>query len=754
MSVSAKHGKRAQERYESCFGHLFDELKRIDMLIYRQVLKVRQTKEEEKIKQNQSKFFISDDDVDVSLSGFWNSGDSAAAGSGGVRLAEIDEKLGELVEYISRKEAASAAEGFFLPLRRLTTVFKFTPFEKDLLLLSLAVELDSKYERLYAYLHNDICKKNLTADLALSILCDSAEEKAQMRPFFSNASPLFEYGMLHLSAERGEGGGILLKTIEVDSVVLDFLLGHGRCYEKAVPSMEIVVPKHRFDDIIISREIKDKLARCCEKGGNVVKDEWRGARKIFQFKGPKENGQRESAEAVCRSLGLGLIVVDVNMLVKNDFKIEGWVKLLIREALLRLSAIYFKGFDKVQLSENKRFESEVFLHGLANFAGVIFFESDEEIKDSLVASFADIFVVEFPFPAHAIRKKLWENSLRFAGVKHQANTDVLADMFILTGGQIRDAILSARNIALMKGNESDCITMNDFYEGCRSVSNRKLGLLSKRICPGYGWSDIVLPKDRLAQLTGICSYLKYRQQVFGQWGFNGKLSYGKGLSALFCGSSGTGKTMAAEVIAKELALDLYKIDLSTVVSKYIGETEKNLSNIFKEAETSNAILFFDEADALFGKRSEVRDAHDRYANIEVGYLLQRIEEYEGVVILATNLKKNMDEAFMRRMQFVVEFPAPDEANRLMIWKGVFPEAAPLSSDIDFEFLAGKFKLTGGNIKNIALSAAFLAAEASEEICMEHIILATQSEYRKIGKLCLESDFGKYYAIIQRSGAAA
>jgi SpoVK/Ycf46/Vps4 family AAA+-type ATPase len=232
--------------------------------------------------------------------------------------------------------------------------------------------------------------------------------------------------------------------------------------------------------------------------------------------------------------------------------------------------------------------------------------------------------------------------------------------------------------------------------------------------------------------------------VYIDWGFEKKLSLGKGLNILFAGESGTGKTMAAEIVANELHLDLYKIDLSSIVSKYIGETEKNIDQIFKEAEASNAILFFDEADAIFGKRSEIKDSHDRYSNIEVNYLLQKLEDHREIVILASNLAKNIDSAFVRRMQFWIEFPFPEEQNRLVIWKNMFPEKAPRSEDVDFEFLARQFNITGGAIKNIVLTGAFLAAEESSPISLRHLIMATKREYEKMGRPILRSDFGKYY----------
>jgi SpoVK/Ycf46/Vps4 family AAA+-type ATPase len=252
----------------------------------------------------------------------------------------------------------------------------------------------------------------------------------------------------------------------------------------------------------------------------------------------------------------------------------------------------------------------------------------------------------------------------------------------------------------------------------------------------------------MEQLREICNYVKNYHRVYSDWGFGHKLSRSKGLNLLFAGPSGTGKTMAAEIMSNELGLDLYKIDLSAIVSKYIGETEKNLERIFKEGQASNAILFFDEADALFGKRSEVRDSHDRYANVEVAYLLQRMEDYDGVVILATNLRKNMDEAFARRMHFTIEFPLPEEPDRYRIWQSVFPEEAPRAKSIDLTFMARQFKITGGNIKNIALGAAFLAAQDGGCITMEDLIRATKREYQKIGKLCTEGDFAQYFDLVR------
>jgi SpoVK/Ycf46/Vps4 family AAA+-type ATPase len=274
----------------------------------------------------------------------------------------------------------------------------------------------------------------------------------------------------------------------------------------------------------------------------------------------------------------------------------------------------------------------------------------------------------------------------------------------------------------------------------------RLGDLAQRLEPCYAWEDIVLPEDTRRQLREIADQVATRPQVYEAWGFGERLSRGRGISALFSGPSGTGKTMAAEILANHLRLDLYRVDLAGVVSKYIGETEKNLRSVFDAAERSGAILFFDEADSLFGRRSEVKDSHDRYANIEVNYLLQRMEDYRGLAILCTNRRSALDRAFLRRLRFLVEFPFPDWHHRLLIWQKVFPRRAPVAS-LDLHALAG-LEIPGGNIRNIALNAAFLAAGQGTEIRMEHVLHAARREYTKIDKLPSEAEFSPFYALMK------
>ena len=277
------------------------------------------------------------------------------------------------------------------------------------------------------------------------------------------------------------------------------------------------------------------------------------------------------------------------------------------------------------------------------------------------------------------------------------------------------------------------------WDACRMQARPRLDDLAQRIEPAATWDDLVLPEPQLHTLREIAVHVRQRMTVYETWGFATKSARGLGISALFSGVSGTGKTMAAEVLANELRLDLYRIDLSAVVSKYIGETEKNLRRVFDAAEEGGAILLFDEADALFGKRSEVKDSHDRYANIEVSYLLQRMEAYRGLAILTTNLKSALDTAFLRRIRFIVHFPFPDAAQRAEIWRRIFPVETP-TENLDAGKLA-RLNVAGGNIRNIALNAAFLAADADEPVRMTHLLRAAQGEYTKLEKSLTEAEVG-------------
>ncbi|HML36006.1 MAG TPA: ATP-binding protein [Bacillota bacterium] len=356
-----------------------------------------------------------------------------------------------------------------------------------------------------------------------------------------------------------------------------------------------------------------------------------------------------------------------------------------------------------------------------------------------------VLPLALPMPDEDERLRLWKEFSAAYSLTPEIGLDETAAKFVLSPGQIKTALAQAKSLSLVRG--SDRIDEAALYESCYGQIRHGLKSGKARKVPSiFTWDDLILPPASKGMLRTACDQVRYQHTVYNQWGFGAKLPYGRGLSLLFSGPPGTGKTMGAQVVAGELKLELYKVDLAGVVSKYIGETEKNLEDIFREAAKSQAVLFFDEADVLFNKRTEVKDALDKYSNMEAAFMLQKIEEYEGVCVLATNLLQNFDEAFKRRLKFIVEFPFPNQEYRYKLWRSVFPARTPLSGELDYEYLARRFELSGSSIKNIAVNAAFMAAAGSGEVGMAEILQALRHELAKSGKSLSPEEFGEYHML--------
>lgn len=631
-------------------------------------------------------------------------------------------------------DAPAADEGS--PLGRLARRAGLDALDAELLLVAVAADLDLRYERIFAFLQDDVTRRRPTADLALSLLCPTFAARAEGRRRLAPSAPLRQRGLLHLADDGTQKHPPLLaRTLKADERVVDHLLGIEETDDTLVPAVRAATPGTRLADLVLPEDLKRRLAILAAEGAAG-----RGA--AFHLRGAYGVGKAATAGALCVELGMPLLEVDVAALLAGDA--AGWderVRRVLREAMLRGAAVLWEGWDALSADE-RRPQRVTLLREAEGWGGLLFFAGAEGWDPADTLDGLPFYRVELERPGHDGRARLWRASLNGAAEAPGVDPEALANKFRFSGGQIRDAAATARDLARTRDPEGGRVTMADLHAACRLHSNPRLAALARKVTPRYAWGDIVLPPDRVQQLREIVNHMKYRSLVFGEWGFDGKLAMGKGLNALFAGPSGTGKTMAAEIVAGELGLDLYKVDLSTVVSKYIGETEKNLGRIFTEAETSNAILFFDEADSLFGKRSEVRDSHDRYANLETSYLLQKMEEYEGVVILATNFRKNLDDAFVRRLHFTVDFPFPGERERLRIWQGVWPERAPRGPDLSLEFVARRVEVAGGNIRNIALAAAFLAADDGGVVTMAHLVRATRREYQKMGKVLSEAELGE------------
>jgi len=732
--------------YADSWEHLLDEVSGLEMLLRRESRRFKKSSTEPP--EIFRGMFISESEVERML------GEAPEAAGDGDEAA-WEREITWRRERIAARRRASLEEGVNLSFPRLAQIFGLNTFEERAMLICLAPELDSKFGRLYAYLQDDVMRKHPSVELTMKLCCATPQERLQARRAFSQQAPLFRAHLLRYS--DGDETPLPARSLKLDEMITGHLLGAGgESREIAACCGLIVTPvdlrKLRWPESLTGRLV-EAAKEHLERGALPPR------RMIYHLRGPGGTGRKSLAAGVCHALGVKLLDVDVAELLlrANDF--EESLRRILREGLLQPAAVFLDHFDHLLGDEPKEVSRRRSLvRAIDDFSWLTFiateagWEPQGLFKDSFFAR------VELPAPDLKRRAELWlDLTAGQEGVAPDIDWGDLAARFRLTPGQMRDALIAARNQALLRGAQPTSqtaqsaipsITLDDLLIGCRLQSNQKLGALARKLSPLKGWEDITLPEHALEQLREICAHVKYRRTVYDDWGFGNKQTLGKGLCVLFFGLSGTGKTLAVEVMARELRLEAFKIDLSTVVSKYIGETEKNLSKVFQEAETSNAILFFDEADALFGKRSEVKDAHDRYANIEINYLLQRMEEFDGLVILATNLRKNIDEAFFRRMHFAVEFPMPDESHRYRIWKQHLPESAPVAGDIDFDFLSKRINLAGGNIKNVVVNAAFLAAENSGVIHMKHFLRAISREYEKIGRLCTEADFAPYHNLLK------
>jgi hypothetical protein len=594
-------------------------------------------------------------------------------------------------------------------LARLCELFGLSPFERDLLLLCAGVELDARFPALCARARGDPGRDYPTFSLALAAL-PAAHWNA-----LSPAAPLRHWSLLEL-----EGGRTLTYSpLRLDERVLHYLTGVSHLDERLADLVRPLRPRH---DLVPSRQALVQ----------TIVQAWSGATDfgdlpIVQMCGPESHGKRAIAGAVCADFGLDLYLLPAVALPTAMGELARLARLWEREAVLSGSGLLL---DCGEL-EPRDHERENAIAWLLEGQGGLFFVSSRERRGPWQRPTLTFDVHK---PTFAEQRTIWRAALGQQAANLDGRIGQLVAQFNLNGLTIRAAASGVRG-QLAGSDNGPAVDPADvgraLWDLCREQARPRLDDLAQRIAPVASWEELVLPEARKSLLREIAMHVRQRAQVYENWDFISKGQRGLGVSALFAGASGTGKTMAAEVLARELRLDLYRIDLSAVVSKYIGETEKNLRRVFDAAEDGGAILLFDEADALFGKRSEVKDSHDRFANIEVSYLLQRMEAYLGLAILTTNLRDALDSAFLRRIRFIVQFPFPPAAARAAIWGRIFPAATP-TQGLDVNRLA-QLNIPGGNIRNIALNAAFLAADAGEPVGMGHLLRAAQREYAKAEK---------------------
>jgi AAA+ superfamily predicted ATPase len=588
-------------------------------------------------------------------------------------------------------ESARAAMPAPAAIDHLSDCFGLSAFERDVLLLCAGVEMDAQLAAQCEIATGEARRQGATFGLALAAL--DAPHWSALAP----VSPLRRWRLV----EFDDSAGVARGRLRIDERILHYLAGVNYLDVRLRSLLRPALPPTAMADM--HRAV-------CGGVRQAIEMATAGDAPLVWLTGDDSLGQADVATEVAAALGLALHVLRAGDVPTAHAEMEALATLWEREAVLLGSSLLVScGTDPLPAAAVRLLEQ---LRGLV-------FVSASQPQALERASLR--FTVDKPDPVE--QKLIWQQALGAAATRLDGALDGIAGQFKL----------SARTIHAKGAHLAPTLAASDrpdkvMWSACRTMGRSKLDELAQRIESVVGWDELILPEAQTATLRQIGAHVRNRLKVYREWGFADRGARGLGISALFAGESGTGKTMAAEVLARELQLDLYRIDLSAVVSKYIGETEKNLRRVFDAAEGSGAILLFDEADALFGKRSDVKDSHDRYANIEVSYLLQRMESYRGLAILTTNLKAALDVSFQRRLRFVVHFPFPDQALRESIWRSAFPSRTPLDA-IDTGKLA-RLNVTGGSIRNIAINAAFRAAELEEPVSMGHLLHAAHHEASK------------------------
>ncbi|MFC8828870.1 ATP-binding protein [Streptomyces sp. NPDC057137] len=607
-----------------------------------------------------------------------------------------------------------------VPDSRLTTLateFGLTALDVEILLIALVPDLDDRFEAFYGYLNDDVTRRRPSIGLALG-LCGSPPADHAARARLAARSTLRAGGLLLVEdLERP----FLSRALRVPDRVTAHLLGDD-------------TPDPRLADLLAPWHAVRGVGDPAPLAG-VLAD---GVQLAYLSEDQGGAGTALAASALALA-GLGVLGLDLARLAEDPAPADA-VRALVREARLTNAGLVCAPLDAVFREHPHLLRLLTATQVPTILVGRAPWDASWSVSPPLL--------LHAPRVEPSARGALWTDAYKQwapTRLPPAIDADRLLAPFLLTPEQVTGAARSAAQTARLAGG---VLTPDHVRQGARAQNAAGLDRLARRIEPTVTWTDLVLPTDTQAQLRELTARARHRDRVLGEWGMRPGGGRGRGVSALFAGDSGTGKTMSAEVIAADLGLDLYTVDLATVIDKYVGETEKNLERIFTEAAGVNGVLLFDEADAIFGKRSDVKDAHDRYANVESAYLLQRMESFDGLAILATNLRANLDDAFTRRLDLVIDFPIPAPDQRLLLWERCLGPLLPRGTDLDLDFCASNFELAGGNIRSIAVTSAYLAADTGEAVTMATLIHAIQREYQKLGRLTLASEFGPYLGLVQ------
>jgi hypothetical protein len=595
-------------------------------------------------------------------------------------------------------------------LTELAENFGLHPLDVRFLLVALAPEVDPRFEPLYAYLNDDVTRRRATVGLVLELCGIPAAGTGRSR--LAPGSPLVSAGLVDVLDEDRPA---LSRALRVPDRVVAHLLGDNDL------------------DSSLTRVCRLRTARADDVTARLGAGVGAGVRLLYLR--ARDGDASRSALRVLAAAGCPGLVVDAVRLGESQPTLAAD---LVREARLRGAGIVLGPVEA--LGESR---AVVLRDLVARTPTVPFVLFGRGGWDPLWGDRTPVSMT-VDAPGAAGQAAEWAEALADATGGAGALPSVELGPYLLGPEQIRRAASVAAGRARLAGRT---VRADDISAGVLAQNAAGLERLARRITPEVGWADLVLPEEVRGQLSELVIRARNRDQVLGAWRMRPGGGRGRGVTALLAGESGTGKTMACEVVAAELGLDLYVVDLSTVVDKYVGETEKNLDRVFDEAAAVHGVLLFDEADAIFGKRSQVKDAHDRYANLESAFLLQRMESFDGIAVLTTNLRANLDEAFTRRLDVIADFPMPDAEQRLALWDRCLGVVLPRASDVDLAFCAERFELAGGSIRACAVTAAYLASDAGHPVTMANLITAIRAEYRKLGRLLLDSEFGPYHPTI-------
>ncbi|MCI0392746.1 MAG: ATP-binding protein [Acidobacteria bacterium] len=634
-----------------------------------------------------------------------------------------------------------AASQTVLPLDHLTQSLDLSAFEQEAVLLCAAVELDRSYERIYAYILDDLNRRYPCVELLCTLTAATLADRCARRRDMGRFGKLRRAGALQA---YGEPATELRQELRLAPELFAYLIGAaGDTTNRFRDRAEAPLPSH-LDVVDLPGDIDPAII---ERSGRALRERRVGVLGVW---GPRHGGQSEVAIAIAAAAALPMRRWLFTETLPQGVTYEQRISESIQTAAA-LDAILWIDTEPLTEpgSENLRGLSAIFADNLAASRIPIILTGVHPWRPTVLLESRAYAEIEINAPSYAERQTMWERAL--PDVSREQRDD-LAARFRIHNSELRAVAQVAQTQAWLASNGQAAQISDQIEMACATVTRKHSHRFATVIKPRRGPDDLILPPGLHNQVIEVGKFFKAWPRVAEGWGF-GRLVTGEGgIKALFTGDSGTGKTLAAEVIACQLRMPLLKIDLSRIVSKWVGETEKHLEQAFREAEDSHAVLFFDEADALFGKRGEVRHGVDRYANMEVSYLLQRLEAYYGLVILASNLRDNIDSAFTRRFQIVLHFPRPELAERRLIWELAFPKSAPLEEGIDFDLLA-RLDLTGAGIVGAAQTAALMALEAENEnheavITKSHVVRAIARQYRREARLLTSSELGPYAPLLQ------